>query len=176
MNKKISVVMILTVSFIIMLGVTSVAAKPARKITGSFQWDWPGFHGWGTLNVHETTSGEAEGWIKFLEKKVVDGEEITIYWEANVFCVDFYEYEGNPAAAFVIQADRVRGDEWWDGDVGQYWTVFVVDGGTPGRAGDLIGATWDLVNWPSFNHPGCDFDDEPDWFIPSAGGNIVIHD
>ena len=178
MKKRILFVVVLTVSLVMLVGTTSASAQPNRKITGSWQWDWPGFHGWGQINVHEVGPGNAaKGMVQLHE--VREEEEEMVHWQAHAVCVDFYtdEATGHPAAAFVVQADRVKGS-WWDGKEGDYWTIFVVDGGTPGSEGDLIGATWDpdRENWyPKAEFPGCDFVEDPDWFIPSKGGNFTVH-
>jgi hypothetical protein len=75
MKKRIAIVVVLTMLLVMLIGVASVAATPQRKITGNWQWDNPevGFHAWGTINVHETSPGEAEGRISLKEIKA--GEE-----------------------------------------------------------------------------------------------------
>ena len=44
MAKRIPFAVVLTLSLVMLGGMTSAAAQPNRKITGSWQWDWPGFH------------------------------------------------------------------------------------------------------------------------------------
>ena len=187
MKKQVLVLLVLTISLLILVGVAFAAAPSQQKVTGSFQWDFsdspPEYtYAWGGLNIHEKSSGELIGRMWMKETKTVDGLYGMIRWEAQPICWHFYEYEGNPAVAVLGQFTGVRKPtpDFWPGEVGQYWWSFWVDGGTPGEAGDLIGAVWTSLGWPRWDIPEdeCDSTEYKSWYGwygPSAGGNVVIH-
>ena len=121
---------LLSMTLLLMLGVSaSVGAKPAPGITGTVQWSYPGFRAWVEVNVHQVALDQAKGMVNLKE---YDEELGWRRWKAHPICVAFGEdFDSEPAAAFVLQLDRISG---WTlpGEVaGQYIKLWTSDGGTP---------------------------------------------
>jgi hypothetical protein len=168
MKKRIAILLVLVMSLLMLGGAAPAGAEAARKVTGSFQWWFPGFHAWGEVNVHEVAPGEAKGQMQLKE---YDEELGWRRWKAHAICVAFGEgFDGAPAASFVIQIDRISG--WGPGEVGQYMKLWGSDGGMPATEGDLAGV---VVFPPTDKQPGCGYK-RPKAYWPLAGGDLVIHD
>ena len=89
----------------------------------------------GVPSVAAQPAGDAKSRIQMTEIKVVDGEQVF----AHNICVEFYEFESDTVTSSLSQVDQVCGAEWLDGEVGQYWIVYVNSGSTPEREGDPDG-------------------------------------
>jgi hypothetical protein len=176
MKKLILILLVLTAALLVFAGPASVVAKSPRKITGGYYTrDFFGIQqGWFNLNVHEAdpVTGEALGSAKWKEYSEVMGLR---HVQAHAICVAFDEYSGHPAAAFVVEVDRIGGwkeDFEFEGQLMKFW---VVDGGSPGRNGDL----WSSIGpWPptdNLEDYGCNYQD-PTFQFPVDGGNLVVHE
>jgi hypothetical protein len=166
MKNRISILLVLIISLLMLGGTASAGADAARKVTGGFQWWFPGFHAWAEVNVHEVAPGEAKGSINIKE---YDEELGWRRWKGHPVCVAFGETEaGEPAASFVVQIDRIRG--WGPGMPGQFAKLWGKDSGSPAPK-DEVG----LIVWPPVDdQPDCGY--EFPWAQwPSQAGNLVIH-
>jgi hypothetical protein len=166
MKRRISILLVLTISLLMLQGAVSAGTDAARKVTGAIQWWFPGFHAWAELNIHEVAPGEAKGSVNLKE---YDEELGWRRWKGHPICVAFGEgFDGEPAASFVIQIDRISG--WGPGEVGQYAKLWGSDGGSPATK-DKVG----LIVWPpEGDQPDCGY--ELPWAQwPPQAGNLAIH-
>ena len=175
MNKKYVITLVL-VTFLLLAGiVTGAAANSHGRITGGFysQNFFIVEQGWFNFNVVEFANGKADGYVHWKESSEMMGG---LRWvQSHPICVAFDEYEGSPAATFVVEVDRIRG--WRDpaefeGELMKFW---VVDRGEPGNAGD----EWSTLGpWPptdNLDDYGCHYQNP--WFtFPVDGGNLMIHE
>jgi hypothetical protein len=166
-----------------------------RSITGDIGWvvpQWGNVKIWFHFDVREADDDdhEAEGlcsWMLYNENNP-EGQRWR-YVDTRPTCVVFGKYQGKPAATFVTQIVNKIG--FGQGEPGQYAVVWVLDGGTPGSAGDMWAKpsyqdpppTW-IEFWPADEPPDCeDFlpKDLPKDLIPpqpmtAEGGDLVIHE
>ena len=172
MKERVLRLLVLTTLLLLLGTATSASADAARKVTGSGWWWWiEGFRGWSSVDVHEVSpSGEAKG--KAMAKEWYEPWGGWRRWQARAICVSFGEgFDGEPAATFVVQLDKVSG---WTfpggGEVGQYFKLWASDGGTPASEGDMLG----VVVMGADEPPDCGY--ELPWNSwPLHGGNVVIH-
>jgi hypothetical protein len=175
MNKKVLVSLGILMMLVMVLGVVNVQARTPRKITGGFfSVDFFGIdRGQFTFNIHEVdkATGEARGSAHWKEYREDLGLRRV---RAYPVCVDFGEYQGQPAAVFVVKVYSIDG--WQDpvefeGELFKFW---VLDGGTPGTKGDA----WSTIGpWPptdNLEDYGCAYED-PAFQFPVNGGNLVVH-
>ncbi len=176
MKKLTLILLVLTAALLIFGGLASVRPDSHRKITGGFySKDFFDIQqGWFNFNIHEVDpiSRDASGSSHWKEYKKSDGWR---HVQAHPVCVAFAQYNGQPAATFVVQVDRITG--WRDPAEfeGEYMKIWVVGGGTPGTEGDQ----WSSVGpWPpsdNLDDYGCDYEDPFFFQFPIDGGNLVIH-
>jgi hypothetical protein len=168
MKKRIPILLALTISVLMLAGPASVGAGAARKVTGSFQWWFPGFHGWSEINIHEVAPEEAEGEMSVKEYREELGWR---RWKGHAICIAFGETKaGQPTASWVVQIDRISG--WGPGPAGQYAKFWASDGGSPATK-DKVG----LIVWPPVDkQPDCGYRAAPppaQW--PPQAGELAIH-
>ena len=175
MNKKVLVSLGILMILVMVLGVANAQARNPRKITGGFfSVEYFGIdRGQFNFNIHEVDqeTGEARGFTHWKEYKEGSGFR---YVHAYPVCIDFGEYEGQPAAVFVTKVSSISG--WQDPAEfeGELFKIWVLDGGTPGSAGDA----WSSIGpWPptdNLEDYGCTYED-PAFQFPVNGGNLVVH-
>lgn len=169
MKKRIAVLLVLVPVLLVLGGTSSAGADAARKVTGGFQWSSPQSRAWAEVNVSEIGPGRAKGSVNFKEYDEILGWR---RWKAHAVCVAFGEgFDGEPAATFVAQIDRISGWTFPGENAGQYMKLWTSDGGTPATNGDQAGL---VVFPPKDEQPNCDY--ELPWTNwPLSAGNLVVH-
>ena len=171
MRKRVLIVWVLIAIVLAFSGSAPAWADAPPKITGGIHFAAPMFgleDGWMRFSVHAVGPGNlATGWLRWKEYLADEGWRRVV---AHPTCVTFDEYEGEPAAVFVVEIDSRSG--WGSGEPGQYLKFWVLDGGTPGRKGDDFATlTWP----PDFTPPDCDYVDAGFRPFVIDGGNLQIH-
>jgi hypothetical protein len=183
MRKQVAIASLLAIVLLFASagGSSPALAESQPKVTGGFTFQSPPVWGidldlWFTVNIHELdpVTHEARGHCNW---KIYHEEMGWRELKARIVSVDFGEYEGAPAAAFVAEITSKSG--WGQGAPGEYAYFWVRDGGTPGRKGDQFGINYYSLDpflefWPDDDPPaGAYFD--PFLPIDVEAGNLVIH-
>jgi hypothetical protein len=167
MTVRLMDLLFLSPALLMLGGAAPAGADSTRKVTGEIQWSFEGGYAWFAFDVREVVPGEAQGSVSLKE---YDEELGWRRWKGHPICVAFAEgFDGEPAAAFVVQIDRITG--WGPGGAGQYVKLWLSDGGTPPAAGDLAGL---VVYPPRDKQPKCDYK-RPKVYWPLDGGDVAIH-
>jgi len=169
MRKRVWIILVSLTVLLLASSAPAWADSPG-KVTGGIHFEALAFgmEGWMRFNVHATGPDDlATGWVRWKEYRESDGWRRVV---AHPVCVAFGENEGVPAAVIVVQIDSRSG--WGDGSAGQYVPIWVRDGGTPARSGDMFAT----IYWPpSDTVPDCAYSDPSFIFATMVGGNLVIH-
>jgi hypothetical protein len=195
MKKRILILLLLIVLPFTLGGSVPALADDDEggSIKGDIGWvvpQWGNVKIWFHFDVRATDDDDydAEGlcsWMLYNENNPA-GEQWR-YLDTRPTCVAFGKYRGEPAATFVTQIVNKIG--FGQGEPGQYAVVWVLDGGTPGSAGDMWAKpsyqdqpVW-IEFWPEDEPPDCEDylprdlpkDLMPPMPIAAEGGDLVIH-
>jgi hypothetical protein len=188
MKKQVLIVLALMAVLLVCAAPAPVAADPARKITGSVNFEAFGSRIWMVYTIHEVDpiTHQAEGRIAWWMYNEAFGGWRRL--EARADCVRFGEdIPGADPQAAVIAGEILSKEGWGPGEPGQWLRWWVRDGGTPSNgvdqwASQLHGIFTDEF-WPpeDMPTPACEY------FVPGeaphtppqpsdlANGNLAIH-
>jgi hypothetical protein len=191
MKKRMLVLLVSLTALLMLTASTPILPRYPRKVSGDIGFTVPPWFGnpkvWFHFDVLSLSrwSDRAWGQVSWILYREDLEDEKWRYLTTRPTCVVFGEYEGQPAATFVVQIESKTG--FGQGEPGEYAVVWVLDGGEPGSAGDLWAKPsyqddpW-IEFWPEDERPDCrdympeDLGAQLDPPLPIAvqGGDLTI--